>query len=167
MKTKFTFTLTFGDLIAFVIGFLLPIVLCCSCSTKKQVVYADVFDTLIVTKTDTVKDIRYVTQKEKEYIDRWNDRIVTINLNGDTLKDVQKQTVYVEKDSYLRDSVSFWQSKYNALLKSKNHNQAKIIEKQPPWYEQFINRICHIATAALVLVLIIFGFGKLYFRKKC
>lgn len=126
---------------------------CSSCATKREIV--EKTDTLIVTKTDTIKDVHYVTQKEKEYVDRWNDRIVTINLKGDTVKDVQKQIVYVEKDSYLRDSLDMYKARYDALLKSTNTNKEKVTEKVSWWQRVKDNLLMILLTLAVIFILAI------------
>lgn len=107
-----------------------------SCS-RKQVEFIEAIDTLIITKTDTFKAEKVITQKEKEHVDRWRDRVVTVNLQGDTVKDVQQVVVYVEKEAYLRDSVAMYRAKCDSLRKWANRTKEKVIKEPPSIWDRF------------------------------
>ena len=133
-----------------------------SCATRRQVVYADVADTLIVGKIDTVREVRYVTETKTEYRDRWNDRIVTLNVAGDTVKEVVRQNVYVEKDTHLRDSIDQYKARYDALMKSMKSQREKETTREPGFFERFEMLLYAIAVClALVLgVQIVYNYRK-------
>lgn len=107
-----------------------------SCS-RKQVEFIETIDTLIITKTDTFKTEKVITQKEKEYVDRWRDRVVTVNPRGDTVKDVQQMVVYIEKEAYLRDSVAMYRAKCDSLRKVANRTKEKVIKEPPSIWDRF------------------------------
>ena len=121
-----------------------------SCSRK--VVSTVERDTLTVVRIDTFLKERVRTEKVKEYIDRWNDRLVTINLQGDTLKDVRKERVYIEKDTHLRDTVAHYKSKYDSLRAARNHNTVKTVEVKPPLKQRIGEALMWMIIGAAIIV---------------
>lgn len=101
----------------------------CSHKTLETAIQED--SVTVVFKTDTVRDTRVITKKVTEYIDRWNDRYVVVNDAGDTVKDYRKNTVYIEKDSHLQDSLMQYKSKYDSLQAAKNRTEYKVVTKPP------------------------------------
>lgn len=100
-----------------------------SCSHK--VVEKVQTDTLLISKTDTFLKEKVVEKSVKEYVDRWNDRFVVVTTAGDTVRDIQKQVVYVEKDTHLRDSIDRYKSIADSLRSARNNQQYIEVQKPP------------------------------------
>ena len=129
----------------------LVVMLCMTaCSTKRVVTVER--DTITAVRIDTFLKERVRTEKVKEYIDRWNDRLVVVNPIGDTLKDVRKERVYVEKDTHLRDSVAYYKSKYDSLKAARNHNTVKTVEVRPPLKQRIGEALMWMVIGAAIIV---------------
>ena len=141
--------------------------LCSSCATtRRQVLYANVADTLIITKGDTVYNTQYVTLTQKEYIDRWRDRIVTVNTQGDTVKEVVTQNVYIEKDSHLRDSIDRYKARLDALEhKVKSDTRQETVKERATLCQRMSEAVLWPAVGGVLLFLVVYG-CEWYIKKR-
>lgn len=132
--------------------FYLPLLLMLlvSCSTKRGVTVER--DTVTAVRIDTFLMERVRTEKVKEYIDRWNDRLVVVNPLGDTLKDVQKERVYVEKDTHLRDSMVVYKAQIDSLKAARNHSTVKAVEVRPPLKQRIGEALMWMVIGAAIIV---------------
>lgn len=134
----------------------LLLVLLASCSTKRVLTETVVVrDTMTVTRTDTVTKEKVVERSAKEYIDRWNDRVVTINLQGDTVRDVQKKVVYVEKDTYLRDSLSIYKARLDSIRSTHDGSREKVVERKPSLKQRIGEALMWMVIGAVIMLVII------------
>ena len=127
----------------------------CSHKTLETAIQDD--SVAVISQTDTVRDTRVITQKVTEYIDRWNDRLVVVNTAGDTVKDYRKNTVYIEKDSRLQDSLTLYKAAYASLLTAKKRIEYKYIEvtKPPSFKERIKEALVWIITGAVLTLVTI------------
>lgn len=123
------------------------------CSHKT--VETAVTDTLTTVRTDTVRTEKVVEKSVKEYIDRWNDRLVVVNPLGDTLKDVRKERVYVEKDTHLRDSVAVYKALLDSMRAARNHSTIKTVEVRPPLKQRIGEALMWMIIGAVIILVII------------
>lgn len=134
----------------------LLLTLLASCSTKRALTETVVeTDTMTVTRTDTVTTEKVVERSVKEYIDRWNDRVVTINLQGDTVRDVQKQVVYVEKDTYLRDSLAIYKARLDSIRNTHEGCREKVVEKKPTIRQRIGEALMWMVIGAVIMLVVI------------
>ena len=106
--------------------------LMCSCKTKETVTeIVTVHDTLREVKTDTVRDVRVVTQKDSTHHE--TERIVTIKENGDTLR-IENNTTII-REIQRTDSLDRYRHVCDSLKAalSKASEKEKIVVKKQPY----------------------------------
>jgi len=115
----------------------------CSHKTLQSVAWKD--SVRISVRTDTVTKTNVVTQKVTEYRDRWNDRFVVVTTAGDTVKDYREKIIYMEKESYLRDSVALYKARLDSLMNTIKHGEQETITKEPPFWMNWRFLACLVA----------------------
>lgn len=124
-----------------------------SCSAKRMVTAER--DTLTITRTDTVRTEKVVEKSVKEYIDRWNDRLVVVTPLGDTVKDWRTNTVYVERDTHMRDSVAAYKSQIDSLRAVKNRNSVRTVGVKPALRHRIGEAAMWMIIGAVIMLVII------------
>ena len=124
-----------------------------SCSHK--MVETAVTDTLTITRTDTVRTEKVVEKSVKEYIDRWYNRLVVVTPLGDTVKDYRTNTVYMEKDTHMRDSMAAYKSQIDSLRAVKNRNTVRTVEVKPSLRHRIGEAAMWMIIGAVIMLVII------------
>lgn len=106
----------------------------CSHKTVESIEWRD--SLTVSVRTDTVYRDRATTEKVEEYTDRWRDRLVVVTPIGDTVKDVQKEYIYIEKDTHLSDSLAMYRSMADSLRATGSRTEYVEVRKPPSWREQ-------------------------------
>ena len=136
---------------------IMAIISSCSHKTLETAVRQD--SVSISMRTDTVYKERVRTEKVKEFIDRWNDRLVVVTPLGDTVKDYRTNTIYIEKDTHLRDSIDHYRAKCDSLRSAAHSKEKEYVEvrKSSSWRD----------TIQLIAMGAVIGMaGTLYIKRK-
>lgn len=127
----------------------------CSCTGKKVVTETIVtHDTLVMSHTDTLRDIRTIVLRDTTHHE--TERIVTLKEGGDTLRIVTNNTLirYIEKTDSADRYRSIADSLQQVLDKEKQKNE---IRKQSAWYWEY----AVVLSAALFFFIgLMFGMWK-------
>ena len=119
----------------------------CSCTTKKVITETIVtHDTLIVSHTDTLRDIRTIILRDTTHHE--TERIVTLKESGDTIRIVNNNTLirYVERTDSTDKYRHIADSLQAIIDKEMQHKE---VRKQSAWFWEY----AAVFSAALFFVI--------------
>ena len=108
----------------------------CGCNVKEKVIteYVAVHDTIQMSKTDTVRDIKVVTHTDTVRQVEWH--TVTLAQSGDTVREVHHY--YDTQRTIIVDSTDRYRAKVDSLRAAleREKEKAKEVKKKSPiaWY---------------------------------
>ena len=135
---------------AFIIVVLIGVLSMCSCATPKTIKeYVTVHDTIRSVRTDTIKDVRFVTKTDT--VRQVENHTYTINNVGDTIKEIHH---YHDTEKVIVvDSTERYKATVDSLRKALVILANKEVVKQKPvirWWEYGLAGLIVCAIAVFV-----------------
>lgn len=120
------------------------------CATKTVVEYIETHDTLRVSKTDTLYKVK--TEYSHDTLRIETERVITVSVNGDTLKVVEWRDRWRDRFVAVHDTLK--QTKTDTVYISKTDEHQQVIEKKPSWWSVWKWRMVALALLCSLLLIL-------------